>query len=117
MEIECKRVYLPAGAADGFRILVDRLWPRGLKKDRAAIDLWARAVAPSDGLRQWFAHVPERFPEFAERYASELRESKAWADMVAEARRHERVTLLFAARDEQHNNAVVVARLLREATG
>ncbi|MBM6991840.1 MAG: DUF488 family protein [Prevotella sp.] len=109
-----KRIYLPAESSDGFRILVDRLWPRGLKKDDARIDLWEKALAPSTELRQWFGHLPERFPEFAARYESELLANDQWPAFVSEVRRRPVVTLLFAAKDEAHNNAVVLSRLLSQ---
>ena len=113
-ELKLKRVYLPAAVTDGYRILVDRLWPRGLKKEEAAIDLWDKQLAPSTELRKWFAHVPDRFPVFARRYAAELRGNAALAGLAAELGRHEVVTLLFSARDEQHNNAVVLAQVLHD---
>src|SRR5688572_25298912 len=95
--IRLKRAYLPATAADGTRILVDRLWPRGVRKSAAAIDLWIKDVAPSTALRKWFAHDPERWPGFRRRYAAELRDHR---DELAELRalaRRKRVTLIFAA--------------------
>lgn len=114
MEIKLKRIYEPCAAADGFRVLVDRLWPRGLGKDKAGIDLWAKDIAPSEELRRWFGHVPERFEEFAARYTDELQAGEALPMLVAQLRGHEVVTLLYAAKDEVHNNAVVLARRLRE---
>jgi uncharacterized protein YeaO (DUF488 family) len=110
--IRLKRAYLPATAADGTRILVDRLWPRGVRKSAAAIDLWIKDVAPSTALRKWFAHDPERWPGFRRRYAAELRDHR---DELAELRalaRRKRVTLIFAAHDERHNHAVVLRRAL-----
>lgn len=112
MEIRIKRVYLPAADDDGFRILVDRLWPRGIKKVDAHVDLWLKDVAPSQELRKWFAHDPEKFPEFAERYRKELEESGALETLRQTIAAHPVVTLLFAAKDEQHNNAVVLKGLL-----
>lgn len=112
MEIKQKRIYLPASDEDGFRVLVDRLWPRGLKKADVKIDLWAKQLAPSTELRKWFAHDPERFPEFSLRYAEELKASPEAATLIAELRRHDVVTLLFSARDERHNNAVALAAIL-----
>ncbi len=113
MSIETKRVYEPAAADDGYRVLIDRLWPRGLSKARARVDEWARELAPSDELRRWFAHRPERFDEFRRRYTEELRER---ADAIAELRRRARtgaVTLLFAARDAEHSNSAVLAQIVR----
>jgi len=108
-----KRAYEPAEPDDGYRVLVDHVWPRGVSRERARLDEWARELAPSDDLRRWFDHVPERFPEFRTRYLEEL---SAHADKLAELRdraAHGRVTIVYAARDEQHNNAVVVAEAVR----
>jgi uncharacterized protein YeaO (DUF488 family) len=113
MSIEPKRVYAPASADDGYRVLIDRLWPRGLSRADTRVDMWARALAPSDDLRRWFAHQPERFDEFRRRYTEELREH---ADEVAELRRRGRggkVTLVYAARDYEHSNAAVLAPIIR----
>ncbi len=110
--VRLKRAYLAAAAADGMRILVDRLWPRGVRKSDAAIDLWIKDVAPSTALRQWFGHDPARWPEFRRRYAAELRGNR---DKVAELRAlagRGTVTLVFAARDERHNEAVVLRDVL-----
>jgi uncharacterized protein YeaO (DUF488 family) len=110
--VRVKRAYRPAAAADGTRILVDRLWPRGVRKSAAAIDRWAKDVAPSTALRKWFAHDPARWPEFRGRYAAELHHHR---DELAELRalaRRKRVTLVFAAHDERHNHAVVLRRVL-----
>src|SRR5262249_10251226 len=111
--IKLKRVYQPAAPSDGLRILVDRLWPRGLRKDAAAIDHWCKELAPSTALRQWFGHKPERWPEFRTRYRAEIAKQP---EALAELRRLPRagtVTLLFAARDEQHNDAVVLGEVSR----
>ncbi len=113
MDIKLKRVYLPAEPTDGFRILVDRLWPRGLKKEEVHVDLWSKDMGPTHELRHWFAHIPERFPEFAERYEAEVRANEDWAEFQRVVHSHDVVTLLFAAKDEQNNNAVVLARLLQ----
>jgi uncharacterized protein YeaO (DUF488 family) len=113
MSVETKRVYESASADDGYRVLIDRLWPRGLAKADARVDAWARTLAPSDELRRWFAHRPERFDEFRRRYTDELREH---ADEVAELRRRARggkVTLVYAARDSEHSNAAVLAPIIR----
>ncbi len=109
MAIRLKRAYEPAEPADGYRVLVDRLWPRGLSKGRAAIDLWAKDVAPSTGLREWFNHEPERFPEFRMRYVAELEQNDAVADFRAVIREHPVVTFVYGAKDEQHNHAIVLA--------
>jgi uncharacterized protein YeaO (DUF488 family) len=106
--IALKRAYDPPSADDGVRVLVDRLWPRGLKKADARIDHWFKDLAPSTELRQWFAHDPERWEEFRRRYRAEL---AAQGERLAELRklaREQPVTLIFAARDEAHNDAVVL---------
>jgi len=111
-DIRLKRAYQSAAADDGARILVDRLWPRGLKKSDAAIDRWLKDIAPSTALRQWFAHDPARWPEFRRRYAAEIRRHP---DQLAELRAIARkgpVTLIFSARDELRNDAVVLRNVL-----
>jgi uncharacterized protein YeaO (DUF488 family) len=111
--IATKRVYEPAAESDGQRVLVDRLWPRGIKKDDAKLDLWLKDIAPSDELRRWFGHDPERWTEFRKRYREEL---KGKGDAIEELRgllAKGKVTLLFGAHDEQHNNAVVLVDYLR----
>jgi len=112
MAIAVKRIYAPASPADGYRVLVDRVWPRGISKQRAALDAWARELAPSTGLRQWFGHQPARWETFRRRYAAELDElAEQWEPLRARARRG-RVTLLFGARDEAHNQAVALKEYL-----
>jgi uncharacterized protein YeaO (DUF488 family) len=112
--IQLKRAYEPAVPGDGYRVLVDRLWPRGLRKADAQLDEWLKDVAPSPELRRWFGHEPSRFREFRERYKRELRSEAAQAALVELARRAARqtVTLVYSAHDERHNNAVVLAREL-----
>lgn len=110
--IKIKRAYAPTEETDGYRILVDRLWPRGISKEKAKIDLWLKSVAPSSDLRKWFGHVPERFPEFTKRYKAELAESGALDDLRKVLSEHPDATLLFAAHYEEHNNAVVLKELL-----
>jgi uncharacterized protein YeaO (DUF488 family) len=110
--VRLKRAYRPAAAADGTRILVDRLWPRGIKKSAAAIDFWIKDVAPSTGLRKWFAHDPARWPAFRRRYAVELRGHRDELAGLRALARRKTVTLVFAARDEQHNDAVVLRDVL-----
>lgn len=112
MKVQCKRVYLPAEESDGYRVLVDRLWPRGIKKENAKIDLWAKQLAPSTELRKWFGHIPERFEEFSRKYIEELKANAEVAPILEEIRKHDVVTLLFGAKDEEHNNAVVLKTLL-----
>ena len=110
--MKIKRAYAPVEDTDGYRILVDRLWPRGISKDKAKIDLWLKSVAPSNDLRKWFGHDPERFPEFSKRYQAELEESGALDELRSASKDHPNATLLFAAHDEEHNNAVVLQHLL-----
>ncbi len=110
--IRVRRVYDPPGRDDGLRVLVDRLWPRGLKKAEAAIDLWLKEAAPSAELRRWFGHDPARFEEFKARYAAEFRaRPEVSAKLHALHQTHD-MTLLFAAHDETHNNAVVLRDIL-----
>lgn len=111
-DIKLRRVYEPASAGEGTKILVDRLWPRGVRKDEAAIDHWFKDLAPSATLRQWFGHRLERWPEFRQRYRAELAEKPQALAELRELARHGPVTLLFAARDEQRNNAVVLREVL-----
>jgi uncharacterized protein YeaO (DUF488 family) len=113
MDIRLKRAYEPASARDGYRILVDRLWPRGVSKKQAKLDEWAKELAPSSQLREWFGHEPTRFPEFRRRYIDELR---ADAPRLKELRRRARtrtLTLVYSAHDSEHNDAVVLAEVLR----
>ncbi len=111
--VKVKRVYEPAKGADGFRVLVDRLWPRGLSKEQAKVDLWLRDVAPSDALRKWFAHDPAKWPEFQRRYRAELRDKVAPLQRLKQLERERRmVTLVYAASDTLRNNAVALAGLL-----
>ncbi len=106
MQIRLKRIYETASSDDGVRILVDRLWPRGLSKERAKIDRWLREVAPSNALRRWFNHEPENWAEFKRRYFEELSEKDRVVRTIHELASRETVTLLFAASDTRLNNAV-----------
>ena len=117
MKVQIKRVYEPPEAADGCRVLVDRLWPRGLTRDAAAIDRWMKDVAPSTELRQWFGHDPERWQEFRRRYARELQQHSTSIGELRELVRHDTVTLVFGARDEEHNDAVVLREVLLRTQG
>jgi uncharacterized protein YeaO (DUF488 family) len=113
-DVRIKRIYDPAQSGDGYRVLVDRLWPRGVSRERAQLDEWARELAPSTELRKWFGHAPQRFGEFRSRYRLEL---AGHEDKVAELRTRAvegPLTLLYAARDQQHNDATVLAELLTE---
>jgi uncharacterized protein YeaO (DUF488 family) len=113
--LRLKRVYEPPEQDDGLRVLVDRLWPRGLAKEKAAVDHWAKEAAPSNELRRWFGHRPDRFEQFAARYRMELDSPEAREEIAAMRAflRKSRVTLLYAARDEEMNNAVVLRDVLR----
>lgn len=109
-QIRTKRVYDPPEPADGKRVLVDRLWPRGLRKQDAAVDLWLKEAAPSHELRRWFGHDPAKWDEFQRRYAAELEARHAALEPLLAI--HEPLTLLFAAQDRERNNAVALARWL-----
>lgn len=115
MAVRTKRVYEPASADDGYRVLVDRVWPRGVSKEDAAVDEWARELAPSTDLRKWFAHKPERFEQFRRRYRDELNAREDEIEALRTRGRKQTVTLLFGARDVEHNNAVVLAELVGDA--
>jgi uncharacterized protein YeaO (DUF488 family) len=108
-----KRVYERPARADGFRILVDRLWPRGLSKDRAKVDLWLKDIAPSDDLRKWFGHDPRKWLEFKKRYHRELAEKADLVKIVEDRIRQGAVTLLFGAADAEHNNAAAFVEYLK----
>ena len=110
--LNIKRIYEPAAAADGLRILVDRVWPRGVSKKKAALDHWMKEVGPSTALRKWFGHKPERWAEFRKRYRKELAVNPAVKELRALVK-GKRATLLFGAHDAEHNQAVVLAELLR----
>ena len=113
-DVRLKRAYDPAEPGDGYRVLVDRLWPRGISKERARLDEWARELAPSADLRTWFGHDPERFAEFGRRYRTELATHGEKVDELRRRAREGTLTLVYAARDAEHNDAVVLAELLRE---
>ncbi len=112
--IRLKRIYAPPSEHDGARILVDRLWPRGISKLRAALTLWCKDAAPTAELRQWFGHAPARWDEFRRRYRAELRGGGAALAPIRDLLHRGPVTLLFAARDERHNEAVVLRDVLLE---
>lgn len=114
--ISVKRVYEPAAASDGTRVLVDRLWPRGLRKEDARLDEWLRDIAPSPELRKWYAHDAARWEEFQARYRAELAtpERLAHLERLAAIARTGTLTLLYAAREERHNSAVVLAQMLEK---
>lgn len=112
MGIEVKRIYAPASPDDGYRVLVDRLWPRGIRKQDAALDGWLREVAPSSALRRWFGHDPALWEGFRHRYAAELDTLAEHWRPLADRAAHHRLTLLYAARDEEHNHALVLKHYL-----
>lgn len=114
--IKIKRVYDPPIKEDGFRILVDRLWPRGLSKDKAKVDLWLRDIAPSNELRKWFAHDPKKWKEFENRYKAELKNKKEFVSKIKLAEKEKRiVTLVYSAKDLEHNNAVALINILKNS--
>ena len=111
MKLKIKRVYDKPAEEDGTRILVDRLWPRGLTKQKAKVDVWLKDIAPSTELRKWFAHDPEKWKEFIKKYKNELHENKEQAAILKEYLRQGTVTLVYGARDELHNEALVIKEL------
>jgi len=110
--VKTKRVYDPASQSDGKRILIDRLWPRGIRKEAAKIDEWMREIAPSDDLRKWFAHDPAKWPEFKRRYLNELKKKSELVEKLRAEAKKGTVTLLFAAKDIEHDNAVVLKEVI-----
>jgi uncharacterized protein YeaO (DUF488 family) len=112
-----KRIYEPAENADGYRVLVDRLWPRGLTKEEARLDEWLKDIAPSPALRKWYSHEIEKWPDFVRRYRRELEGHGELIDWLAGQGRKGNVTLLFAARDEEHNSAIVLRDVLKSRGG
>lgn len=112
MDVRAKRIYDEVEPTDGYRVLIDHIWPRGVSREHAHLDEWARELAPSGDLRKWFGHDPERFEEFRRRYREELREQGAELDALRRRAREGPVTILYAARDREHNNAAVVRELL-----
>ncbi len=115
--VQIKRAYAEPTPGDGYRVLVDRLWPRGVKKEALRLDLWAKELAPSPALRKWFGHAPARFRDFARRYHVELRHDPARSLLADVSRRAARgtVTLVYGARDEEHNGAVVLRDAIEDA--
>ncbi|MDJ0740979.1 MAG: DUF488 family protein [Gammaproteobacteria bacterium] len=110
-QVRCKRIYLPPERSDGRRVLVERLWPRGVSRERAAIDAWPKSVAPSNALRRWYGHDPRRWPTFRQRYLDEIRDNPAVAELLASVDRGP-MTLVYAARDEPGNGAQVLTAYL-----
>ncbi|MGI0072892.1 MAG: DUF488 domain-containing protein [Nitrosotalea sp.] len=107
--IKIKRIYEDYSSKDGFRILVDRLWPRGVSKEKAQVDLWLKDIGPSDRLRKWFGHDPEKWIDFKKKYREELKKKKLLLNKIKEIEKEKTtVTLVYAAKDEEHNNAVIL---------
>jgi uncharacterized protein YeaO (DUF488 family) len=113
MDVRLKRAYAAPARSDGYRVLIDRLWPRGVSKEEAQLDEWARELAPSSELRRWFGHDPARFEEFRRRYLDELTAQEAKLRELRRRAREGTLTLVYGARDSEHNDAVVLAELLR----
>lgn len=114
MALKLKRVYELPEESDGYRVLADRLWPRGIKKEAAQIDIWLKEVAPSTALRKWFNHEPEKWQEFVSKYKSELRDSDVLDDLKSLVRKHKTITLLYGSKDEKYNHAVVLRMVLKK---
>lgn len=112
--IKIKRVYDEPAKEDGFRILIDRLWPRGFTKEKAAIDEWAKDLAPSTELRTWFRHSAVLWKDFEKKYLAELKQNKAMADFLEQHKDKKRITLIFATKDLEHNHAIVLQEYLEE---
>ncbi len=111
--IKIKRIYEKHSSDDSFRILIDRLWPRGVSKVNAKVDLWFKDIAPTDRLRKWFSHDPEKWESFKKKYIEELKKNRSSLDKIKELEKeHKTITLVFSAKDEQHNNAIVLGEVL-----
>ena len=108
MNIQLKRIYEAGSKEDGYRILVDRLWPRGFTKEKAALHLWLKEIAPSNELRKWFGHDPDKWKDFQKKYQQELKQNKEAVDILKDYIQKGKVTLLYAAKDEEHNEAQVI---------
>jgi uncharacterized protein YeaO (DUF488 family) len=112
MPVQIKRVYDPASSSDGYRVLIDRLWPRGVSRQSAKLDDWMKELAPSTELRHWFGHEPARFEEFRRRYIAELRDERPRLTALRRRARGGRLTVVYSAHDTEHNDAVVLAEIL-----
>ena len=111
-EIKLKRIYEPAAKHDGYRILIDRLWPRGLTKEKAHVDHWTKDIAPSSELRKWFDHMEDKWTGFSKAYKTELKNSESMAEILDLIQSHNTVTLLYASRDEKHNHGIILQEFL-----
>ncbi|HLN19188.1 MAG TPA: DUF488 family protein [Patescibacteria group bacterium] len=117
MNVEIKRIYEKVLREDGARVLVDRLWPRGISKERARLDLWMKDLGPSTELRKWFSHDPKKWREFRKKYITELKEKKDMLEkLIKIAKEKKKITLLFGAKDTEHNEAIVIKELLNEVS-
>lgn len=115
MAIQIKRVYEKPSKTDGYRVLVDRLWPRGVSKEKAHLDLWLKEIAPSTELRKWFGHIPSKWEEFEKRYTKELQENQELIQQLKDLeKKYKQVTLLYGARDTEHNEAVLLKEFLEK---
>jgi uncharacterized protein YeaO (DUF488 family) len=114
MNIKIKRIYDPYEPGDGYRMLVDRLWPRGMKKEAARIDKWLKEIAPSTALRKWYDHDPARWDVFRQKYWDEVSTSPALNELLADLQQHKTVTFLFSSREEKINHAVVLKQFLED---
>ena len=111
--VRIKRIYEPLSPGDGYRVLVDRLWPRGIKKGTALVDEWLKDVAPSSSLRKWFNHEPEKWKAFVRNYSTELQATTGFKELQALIGKHKTVTLLYSAKDQQHNQAAALQQILQ----
>ena len=113
MSVKLKRAYVPFESSDGFRILVDRIWPRGIKKDKLHLDLWLKEIAPSTELRKWFNHEEEKWDSFIKKYESEVKGSDALKQLKELIKKHKTVTLIYSAKNEENNQAVAIKYFLK----
>ena len=116
MNVQIKRVYEPFEPSEGYRILIDRLWPRGIKKEDAHIDKWMKDIAPSHQLRKWFNHEPEKWKVFCDRYLTEISKAEVLKELIADMSKHKTIILVYASKEERFNNAVFLRELLLRHT-
>lgn len=114
MNLRIERIYGSSPNDGEFRVLVDRIWPRGISKEKAKIDYWAKDIAPSTELRKWFDHIPEKYPEFHKKYLAEITKNPAVNELIKEIKNHKSVVILYGAKDEKHNQAVVLKEYLKQ---
>jgi len=112
--ISIKRIYDKPKKEESFRILVDRLWPRGLSKEKAQVDLWLKEIAPSDKLRKWFSHDPKKWDSFKKKYKIELKDKQELVEKIKKIEKKKTITLLYSAKDEEHNNAIVLKEYIKK---